>query len=52
MDADHLDLSSCGVGTLYFQWSLQCGFIIPQSAYPGWWIWVYYLNPVRHRSLP
>lgn len=20
-------------------WNLMCGFLIPQSAIPGWWIW-------------
>ena len=23
-------------------WNLFCGFLIPQSAIPGWWIWCYW----------
>ena len=33
-------------GMVYFQWSLHCGFIIPEPSYPGWWVWLYYINPV------
>jgi len=33
-------------GTIYFMWSLHCGFIIPSPNYPGWWIWLYWINPV------
>jgi len=33
-------------GTVYFTMTLTCGFIIPAPNFPGWWIWLYYLNPV------
>ena len=33
-------------GMIYFMWSLHCGFIIPEPSYPGWWVWLYYINPV------
>ena len=33
-------------GMIYFMWSLHCGFIIPEPSYPGWWIWLYYINPM------
>ena len=33
-------------GMVYFMWSLHCGFIIPEPSYPGWWIWLYYINPM------
>jgi hypothetical protein len=26
--------------------SLMCGFIIAEPDFPGWWVWLYYLNPV------
>ncbi|KAK2076468.1 hypothetical protein QBZ16_000993 [Prototheca wickerhamii] len=27
-------------------WNLMCGFLIPASSIPGWWIWYYYINPI------
>jgi ABC-type multidrug transport system permease subunit len=24
----------------------MCGFIIAEPDFPGWWVWLYYLNPV------
>jgi ABC-type multidrug transport system ATPase subunit len=33
-------------GTVYFMFSLMCGFIIAEPDFPGWWVWLYYLNPV------
>lgn len=26
----------------------RCGFLIPQSAIPGWWIWCYWTNPIAY----
>mmetsp|Transcript_9242 Transcript_9242/g.27733 ORF Transcript_9242/g.27733 Transcript_9242/m.27733 type:complete len:1604 (+) Transcript_9242:484-5295(+) len=32
--------------TFYGLWNLTAGFIIPAGSIPGWWIWMYYINPV------
>ena len=29
-------------------WNLLCGFLIPASAIPGWWIWCYWMNPIAY----
>lgn len=26
----------------------MCGFLIPASAIPGWWIWCYWTNPIAY----
>ncbi|DBB05992.1 hypothetical protein WJX82_004698 [Trebouxia sp. C0006] len=33
-------------GAFYGLMNLFAGFVIPQPEFPGWWIWMYYLNPV------
>ncbi|KAL6780792.1 hypothetical protein ACKKBF_B11655 [Auxenochlorella protothecoides x Auxenochlorella symbiontica] len=42
------ELALANVFTSFFFgfWNLMCGFLIPASAIPGWWIWCYYINPV------
>jgi hypothetical protein len=24
----------------------MCGFVIAEPDFPGWWVWLYYINPV------
>lgn len=42
------ELALASVLTSFFFgfWNLMCGFLIPASSIPGWWIWCYYINPV------
>ncbi|EFN59720.1 hypothetical protein CHLNCDRAFT_133292 [Chlorella variabilis] len=29
-------------------WNLLCGFLIPQASIPGYWIWMYWANPLAY----
>jgi ABC-type multidrug transport system ATPase subunit len=33
-------------GAFYGLFNLFAGFVAPKPSIPGWWIWLYYLNPV------
>ncbi|EOY11745.1 Pleiotropic drug resistance 9 [Theobroma cacao] len=38
-------LASILSSIFYTLFNLFAGFLIPQPQIPGWWIWLYYLNP-------
>jgi len=42
----NLVVASIISGTTYFIFALFCGFIIQAPSIPGWWIWMYYADPV------
>ncbi|PSC69376.1 ATP-binding cassette transporter isoform B [Micractinium conductrix] len=44
------DKGLAGLFTSFFFgfWNLLCGFLIPASAIPGWWIWCYWINPLSY----
>ncbi|GAB4820274.1 hypothetical protein N2152v2_007320 [Parachlorella kessleri] len=39
-------LSNLLTSFLFGFWNLMSGFLIPQSRIRGWWIWMYWINPV------
>jgi ABC-type multidrug transport system permease subunit len=44
------DKSLAGLFMAFFFafFNLFCGFLIPQASIPGWWIWMYWLNPLAY----
>ncbi|GAQ78767.1 pleiotropic drug resistance protein [Klebsormidium nitens] len=42
----NVQLAAVLSSSMYSVWNLFCGFLITQPNIPGWWVWMYYLDPV------